>query len=263
MHRLLDFPLQEPKMIAALRRKAAAEQPAAQIDLGFALATAGCSYEAAAILRPLRTQWKSHGSAQAGRSALEAQTWWNKHWKTFVQAKRAGKTVEALNLLDGRAAVYWDLPPLLVHLGDIAKAGEEFDLAEHLYLRVAGLARRGLPGMNMAPFTYVAEASLIDVLLSSGQPAEALKRHRALVPNAGNAMAHEIQHAILLVANGDLDGAIRQAAATLVTAETQRSGYSRQIRKDFIDTAPELAPLRRLSDWQAMLDDPAAYLRNN
>ncbi|MDH3703783.1 MAG: hypothetical protein OEU46_21000, partial [Alphaproteobacteria bacterium] len=263
MLRLRDFSLEEPSETAALRRKCA-ERPndvSGQIAFGVALSRSGCTYEASAILRPLRAQWKSSDDEQPARIALETQTWWNKNWRAFAQFKHAGNKEAALQLLGDRAVLCWDLPPLLVHLGDFAAGDGQFDLANHLYQRVAYLSQRGLPKMNMAPFAYVAQASLVETLLLSGKPGEALERHRAITPNAGNAMAHEIQHLKLLVATQNFDEAMRQAASTIMTAKKHRSGYSKVVRMEFIETAPELAPLRDRSDWTGMLNDPSSYLK--
>ena len=265
MRRLGKFPLEEPHETKALRRKSA-ESPndvAAQIAFGIALSQSGCTYEAAAILRPLRPHWKSSDVENSALIALEAQTWWNKHWQEFAKHKHAENKDAALTLLGDRAVLYWDLPPLLVHLGDFAASDGQLELANHLYRRVFYLSQRGLPKMNMAPFAYVAQAALVETLLRSGKPAEALERHRTIIPNPGNAMAHEIQYAKLLVATRNFDEAMRQAASTIITAKKHRSGYSRVTRLAFIEKAPELAPLRKRADWSAMLNDPVTYLRNS
>jgi len=112
----------------------------------------------------------------------------------------------------------------------------------------------------MEAFAYVSQAALVDILCRKGDAAAALERHLAIVPNSGNAMAHEIQHAKLLVAAGQLDEAMRKAASILVTATKHRTGYSKDIRLDFVTTSPALAPLRQRADWQSLIDDPAAYL---
>ena len=263
MLRLHAFPLNEPREIDALRREstAAAGDVSVQIALGIALSGAGCTYEAAALLRPLRSRSKSTDAADQALLALEAQTWWNKNWREFVHLKRGGNSDAALELLADRAVLFWDMPPLLIHLGDIAVKDGRFELANHLYQRVFNLAQRGLPKMNMAAFEYVSQAAMVETLLLSGKADEALERHRAITPNPGNAMAHEIQYTTLLVATFNLDAAMRQAASTLITAEKHRSGYSREIRTRFIEAAPELAPLRERADWGAMVKDPLGYLR--
>lgn len=265
MLRLQSFPLEELGDIAALRGQCAVspDDVAAQVALGVALSNAGCTYEAATILRPLRSQWVSSPSSEQARFALEAQTWWNKHWREFAQFIHAGKRGAALKLLGDRAVAYWDMPPLLIHLGGFAVEDDRLELANHLYQRVYDLSQRGLPKMNMTAFEYVAQAALVDTMLLSGRPAEALERHRAITPNPGNAMAHEMQHIKLVVANLQFDLAMRQAASILITAEKHRSGFSKTMRLDFIKTSPELAPLRERADWSAMLDDPVAYLRGS
>ncbi len=263
MQRLQSFPLNEPTKVKKLRRAAAAvpHDHDTTMTFGLALCEAGCSYEAASFLRPLRSHWKASEQATAAQAALDAQAWWNKHWKNFVQLCNSGKPDAALALLGARAVHFWDFPPLLMHLGEIAAKRGHLDLANHIFTRVANLAERGLPKMNMAAFTYVAQSAIIDVLCKQGHAAAALDRHRAIEPNPGNAMAHEIQHTQLLVASGHLEEAMRQVARSLVTARKHRTGYSRMLRVDFIDHAPELAPLRCHSGWKQLLQDPETYLR--
>jgi hypothetical protein len=263
MLRLSSFPQKDPQDILELRRKAEAAPSNAdlQIALALALASAGCTYEAAALLRPLRSHWKLSPSSQLANEAVDAQSWWNRNGREFARLKYSGNKAGALALLGNRAAHYWDLPPLLLHLGEIAAHDDQLDLASHLFHRVFYLSGRGLPKMNMAPFAYVAQAALVDVLHRQGDAAAALDRHLAIKPNPGNAMAHEIQHARLLVAAGHLDAAMQKAAAILVTARKHRTGYGKELRMEFINTAPDLAPLRARADWKKMLDDPDGYLR--
>ncbi|MEM7221491.1 MAG: hypothetical protein AAF495_00840 [Pseudomonadota bacterium] len=263
MKRLLDFPLAEPEEIAALRRAAAAapKDPDQQVAFAAALSRAGCTYEAAHLLRPLRSHWKGSDLEAVARAALEAQSWWNKNWRDFAQRKQAGDWTGALALLGDRAVDFWDLPPLLIHLAGFAEDDGELALADHLYRRVLGLAERGLPKLNMTSFIYVAEAGLVEILLARGQAQEALARHRALTPNPGNAMAYELLTLKLLVATGAHEAAMVQAATTLTIAKKHRAGYSRALRLDFIEKAPELAPLRKRADWRELLEDPGAYLK--
>ena len=265
MQRLQSFPQKDPPAIQKLRRQAqaAASDKDAQVALALALSRAGCTYEAASILRPLRSHWKTSKSELLAGEAVQAQAWWNKNWRAFVQLKYAGKKAAALALLADRAVLYWDLPPLLMHLGEIAANNGNLDLASHLYLRVHYLSERGLPNMNMEAFTYVSQAALVDLMRKKGDAAAALKRHLEIFPNPGNAMAHEMQHAELLVAAGHLDEAMRQAASILVTANEHRSGYSRDLRLEFIKSSPDLKPLRKRADWKTLLKDPAAYLRTS
>ena len=75
-------------------------------------------------------------------------------------------------------------------------------------------------------------------------------------------MGHEMQEARLLVAAGHVDEAMRSAAAILVTATKDRTGYSKDMRLAFITSSPDLARLRKHRDWKPMLKDPAAYLRS-
>jgi len=244
-----------------LRRKAKAspQDTVVQCDLGIALASLGCTYEAAALLRPLRAQWKAGADAEIAKAALAAQTWWNKNWQTFARLKQAGDREGALTLLGGRAVDYWDLPPLLVHLGDLAIETDHLDLAEHLYRRVFDLAQRGLPNMNMDAFHYVSQSSLVDVCLLRGDAKSALAAHDALKPNPGNAMAHEMQKVRILVANAEYDQAMKFIAKMLLTANNARKGYSKTLRIEFVENSPDLAPLRKRSDWPTLLADPASF----
>lgn len=261
MHRLLDFPLVEVDEITALRLalSASPDDPDLKIPLGFALANAGCTYEAAHLLRPTRKMWKAHPQADLGTAALSAQTWWNKNWRDFARLRHDVGKEAVLNLLGDRAVEYWDLPPLLMHLGSFASEDQELDLARHIFQRVLDLARRGLPKMKKEAFLYVSQASLIDVLLKHGEPCKALEEVRTLSHNPGNAMAHELLTIRVLVANDLLDDAMCQSAKLLVTAEKHRKGYSKSIRQEFITSSEELADLRKRPDWDAMLADPAGY----
>ena len=67
MDRLANFPLNEPRKIRQLRQKYEATPGSAEIqsELGIALASGGCTYEATALLRPTRSVWKS--SPRSGR----------------------------------------------------------------------------------------------------------------------------------------------------------------------------------------------------
>ena len=168
---------------------------------------------------------------------------------------------QALEILGTRAIQYWDLPPLLMHLGDIAADDGKLDLAEHIFQRIFDLAQRGLPVMPMQAFLYASQSSLIDVMLRRGRAAQALDRLQALAPNPGNAMAHEMLRIRVLVANEQLDQAMSEVAQSLVIAAQRRKGYSKEMRLDFIYGAPDLDPLRARSDWQNMLDDPAGFGR--
>ncbi len=264
MDRLLNFPLAEPSGIGALRKRAEAglQDDAAHVALGIALAGAGCSHEAVALLRPRRAFWKPLPDAPVAKAALDAQTWWNKNWRTFAQLKQAGRRDDALALLGDRAVSYWDQPALLIHLGGFAAETDRLDLAEHLFRRVRDLAERGLPKMDMTAFAYVSQASLIEVTARRGDVEAALGMHEALTHNPGNAMAHEMQHARLLTRAGLLDDAMGTVAAMLVTAEKARKGYSREMRIDFADEDPDIAPLRQRADWAAMRADPVAYARS-
>lgn len=261
--RLQSFSIEDSRTVQELRREAEAAPSNTDVQIAFALALhqAGCTYEAASILRPLRGHWKkSQGSELAG-AAIAAQGWWNKNWKQFVQLRQANRDDAALALLGDRVVHYWDLPPVLFHLGEIAAGRDQSDFANHLFHRVAFLAERGLPKMNMEAFRYVSQAALVDVMYRSGQFAAALDRHGAIIPNPGNAMGHQIQHAKLLVAAGRVEDAMRIAASILVTANKHRTGYSRVLRQEFIETSPDLRPLRKRADWTTMLHDPVAYLR--
>lgn len=263
MLQLQSFPREDDRKIQNRRRDAAAapNDLDLQVALALALTRTGCTYEAASILRPLRKRWKASESAQSAEAAIRAQAWWNRNWREFTRLTGAGNKAGALALLGDRAEQYWDLPPLLVHLGKFAAQEGRSDLARHLFGRVAYLSERGLPKMNMAAFAYVAQAELVDLMSQSGEYAAALDRHLSIVPNHGNAMGHEIQHASLLVAAGRHDEAMRKAALILMTAQKYRTGYSKVLRMEFLTHSSELAPLRARADWQALQRDPEAYLR--
>lgn len=263
MLRLQSFSLKDPRTVQNLRRKAEAAPSDNDMQIAFALALtrAGCTYEAAAILRPLRSHWKSSQGSELASEAIAAQAWWNKNWRQFVRLRRSDKEAAALALLGDRFLHYWDLPPLLTHLGEIAADKNQLALASHLFQRVAHLCERGLPKMNMEAFAYVSQAALVDVIYRKGEFAAALDRHRAITPNPGNAMAYEIHRTRLLVAAGHADDAMRYAATILVTAQKHRTGYSKTLRMEFIETSADLEPLRKRADWNLLLQDPEAYLR--
>lgn len=254
MQRLLEFDLHDNKDIGA-HRKGDAQA------LGLALARAGCGVEAARILRPLRKSWADHESADAGKAALEAVAWWNKNWRDMAQARQAGRHDDVLALVGDRHLVLWDQPALLLHLAAIAEARANHALARHLLRRVVYLSDRGLPKMDMRPFRYAAEASLVDVLMSEGDLSAAKKAYQALTPNPGNAMAHQIQGAELLALSRQDGEAMCALADILVTANTGRKGWSADIRREFVDRSERLARLRSRGDWPAMLSDPADYLK--
>lgn len=263
MQRLIDLPLDDPEPIAAARAALAAApgDDEAAVALGLVLAGAGCTYEAAHLLRPRRKMWKDADGAEAAKAALDAQAWWNKNWREFAQLSQAGRKDDALALLGGRAADYWDLPPLLMHLGGFAAKAGDPDLAEHIFRRIAGLADRGLPKMEMAAFAYASRASLIDLLAERGDTAAALAAYAGIRPNPGNAMAHELQGARLLVLAGREDDALSAVAGIVVVAEKERKGYSRDMRLAFVDRDPVLDDLRTRPEWQALRSDPVAFLK--
>ena len=263
MDDLIDYPLNEPANIRKLRSAARAGADDDVVALGMALAKSGCSHEAAILLRPLRAKWKTHSDAEAGRSALEVQTWYNKTWKHFAQLKQAGKIDQALDLLGDRAPQFWDQPPILMHLGGFAVDQGKLNLAEHIFRRIAYLADRGVPKVNMTAFVYAAQAALLDVLAARGNAVEALKLWRKLEANPGNAMAQQLQGASLMAAAGVHDEALQQVARILVTAQKERKGYSRDVRQEFADNAPDLAHLRKHKDWATMRADPAAFLKSD
>ncbi|MDH3668084.1 MAG: hypothetical protein OEN23_14245 [Paracoccaceae bacterium] len=262
MHRLGEYPLEDPPEVARLRAALAnaSNDPDAAISLGLALSRAGCNYEASFLLRPLRASWKATPAEAQAQAALAAQAWWNKHGLEFARLKGAGDRAGALTLLDTRATDYWDQPPLLMHLSEFGAEDLEYDLAAHLLHRVAILADRGLPKMDMSAFAYVPRAGLVDLLLRRGQAADARAAYDKLTPNPGNAMGHQILGIRTLVAAGEDDQAMEETAELLITAEAKRSGYSREIRLDFVGSSADLDRLRSRPDWPAMLDDPRSYL---
>ncbi len=262
MHQLGDYPLEDPPRVARLRTASAtaADDADAAIALGVALSHAGCNYEASFRLRPLRATWKATPVEAQATASLAAQAWWNKHGLEFARLKGAGDRAGALTLLDTRATDYWDQPPLLMHLSEFAAEDLEYDLAAHLLHRVAILADRGLPKMDMSAFAYVPRAGLVDLLLQQGQAADARAAYGKLTPNPGNAMGHQILGIRTLVAVGEDDQAMVETAELLITAEAKRTGYSKEIRLDFVESSADLDGLRACPDWQAMLDDPRSFL---
>lgn len=263
MRELLALPVDDPPEIAALKR-AAEQEPGDDVSVvayGLALARSHCGYQAARVLRPLRKLWKDSPDATVAQAALDAQTWWNKTWKDFAALSRAGEHAAALELLGDRALCFWDFPPLLAHLTRFSITSGDFELAENIARRIHLLSQQGVPKINMAAFAYGSQEDLIEILWRRGDPAGALERHRKLEPNPGNAMAYEIRRAELLVAAGHADEAMRQVATILQTARNERKGYSREVRLDFVDNAPELAVLRDRDDWAAMHLDPGAWLK--
>lgn len=116
--------------------------------------------------------------------------------------------------------------------------------------------------MNMVAFAYASQASLIDVLLLRGKAKAALAAHEALSPNPGNAMAFEMQNVRVLVANKRDEDAMQCLARILVTADKQRTGYSKTMRVEFVEGAAELDRLRRRRDWKKLLEDPLRYSKS-
>ena len=51
-------------------------------------------------------------------------------------------------------------------------------------------------------------------------------------------------------------------AGMLVTAEKQRTGYSKTMRIEFIEGAADLDRLRRRRDWKKLLEDPLRYSKS-
>lgn len=263
MHRLSDYPLEDPPEITELRDKVSRSSgaPSVMVELGLAMTKIGCNYEAASILRPLRSAWKSTPAAPIAKAALEAQTWWNKHGLEFARLKHAGKRVPALELLGARAVDYWDQPSLLMHFSEFLAEDLDYDLSGHLLRRVAKLADRGLPKMDMTAFSYVSRAALVDLLLRQGRMAESRAAYEQLPPQGANAMGHEILGIRTLAAIGELDRAMEATAALLLVAEKKRKGYSRDIRQEFVAKSDDISELRSRDDWSLMLADPRAYLR--
>lgn len=257
MHRLLDFPLKDLAEISDLRGLLDTDER--RVALGLALARTGCSFEASYYLRPTRKLWSGGEDARDAKSALEAQTWWNKTWRDIARAMQDGQAKEAMTLIGDHAVRQWDRPALLLHLASIARDNDDLALAKHLLERVGYLADRGLPKSDMSAFYYVARAGLIDVLAASGDPIAALAEYDKTSPTHGNAMAHELLGARLLSFAGQDDAAMAALAAILITARTGRKGYSRDIREDFVARAPELATLRNRPDWANLLRDPAGH----
>ncbi len=115
--------------------------------------------------------------------------------------------------------------------------------------------------MEMKAFAYAADAHLVDVRAARGNFDGALAAYDTLTPNPGNAMAHQIQGAHLAALAGHDDAALSRIAEIIVTAESERKGYSRDMRLKFVDNDPALAALRERSDWAALRSNPKAWLR--
>lgn len=257
MHRLTEYTVQDSDEISALRCDLEAEDR--QVALGLALAKAGCSYEAAHFLRPTRKRWAGGPEADVAATALAALTWWNKTWRDIARSMQNNHAEAALKLVGDNLVHQWDQPALLLHLSSIARDRQDWPVARHLLDRVVYLSDRGLPKVDMAAFAYAASAGLLDVLAASGDTAAALAKYHALAPNPGNAMAHQILGARLLALAGHEDAAMAALADILVTARSARKCYSRDIRENFVLSAPELTKLRERPDWARLLDDPVAY----
>ncbi|NND20960.1 MAG: hypothetical protein HKO14_02625 [Silicimonas sp.] len=253
MDSLTNFDLEDSRDISALRN-------GDDVALGMALAEAGCSVEAAALLRPHRKVWSKGDQAEIGAAALDAVAWWNRNWRDVARARQAGRHGEVLRLVGDHARSLWDQPALLLHLAWVARATGRQALAGHLLRRVIYLCHRGVPGIEMKAFHYAAEAGLVDILVDEGRIDDALSAFEALTPNPGNAMAHQLQGAELLVLSGRLDAAMVEVAKILMTANDKRSGWSANVRRDFTENAQALGPLRARDDWRALISDPAAYL---
>ncbi len=257
MHRLFEYPVQDSDEISALRCDLATEDD--QVALGLALAKAGCSYEASHYLRQTRKRWAGGPDADIAKTALAAQTWWNKTWRDIARAMQIHQLEAAVKLISDNLVHQWDQPALLLHLSSIARDREDWPIARHLLDRVVYLSDRGLPKMDMAAFSYAAQAGRLDLLAEASDTDAALANYQALEPNPGNAMAHQILGARLLALAGRADEAMAALADILVTARTARKGYSREIRENFVLSAPELTELRRRPDWSQLLDDPVSY----
>ena len=255
MDQLLDYPLTDSALITDLRN-------GDSVLLGLALAEAGCSVEAVQLLRPTRKKWKDDPKAAIGRMALDAITWWNETWRDFAQAMQVDKFDDAKELVGDRYGMLWDQPALLLHLSRIARADRKSSLAGHLLARVLYLCDRGLPKTDMTAFRYAAEAARVDLLIEAGDFDAAMKAYEALAPNQGNAVGHALQGAGLLALCGRDEEAMIAVAEIQLTAMRDRKGWSADLRRDFVESEPDLARLRKRPDWAGMVSDPADYLKS-
>lgn len=251
---LLGLAIEDSAEITALR-------DGDPVQLGLALAEAGCSVEAAPLLRPARKQWAADPRSEAARSALAAVTWWNKNWRAFAQAMQGNRFEEARELLGDQARNQWDRPPMLLHVSRVARHEGRPEIARHCLARLLYLCDRGLPKTDMTVFRYAAEASMVEILAEAGDVDAALAGYRNLTPNPGNLMGHQIQGAALLAQAGQAEAAMNAIAKLLATAQT-RKGWGRENREAFVTRDPVLDPLRQRSDWHQLLSDPAAYLKS-
>lgn len=257
--------IEDSSEIARARKKAAGKSVSGRMALGLALGRAGCGYEAACLLRPLRRHWQQGPWAGEIDAWLADDAWWRKHSREFVRLRRETPGIaadnRALKLLGDRPGRRWDHPPLLAHLAEMAFARRDHALAFHLYQRLEYLTTRPVPRIPLAAFRYVARSGIIALLAATGHPHDALEKHREIRPNHGNVFAHAMQETGLLVACGRLDEALLLVARMLTTARFSRSGWSARVRERFVAASPELKPLRKCSEWKHLVQDPRGWLR--
>ena len=257
---LPPLPIEDPAPIPALREAhAAASTDATAIALGRALGAAGCGYEAGVLLRSRRAQWRDEDWAEETKEWLAANTWWNQQGCEVAMARQEGRHEAALALIDDRAALLWDFPPLLAHLEAIARAAGDWRAVAQLDGRIAYLCERGLPKLPLEAFRYLAAAGLLEARAELGEPREALAEMEQLEYHTGNQHHYQMHLAELTVLAGDPDLAMRRVADTLVTAG-RRKGYSKTLRETWVARAPRLAPLREREDWAGMVADPKGWL---
>ena len=231
-----------------------------ELDLARQLCAAGCSYEAKRLLHGKKKLWAAQAWADLATACLGAQTWWSKEGRDFAMLRQESRAEEALGLIGEHAFFLWDFPPVLQHLVAIARQTEDIPLQAHVAGRLDYLCTRGVEGMNMKAFTYLAKADLLEAQALSGDPVVALSAFEALSPNTGNRMHYDLRLGEIQVMAGQWQAAMRTAAQVLIDAE-QRSDYGRDLRVAWIDDSPRIAALREQEDWHLMIEDPKHYLK--
>lgn len=242
-------------------RRALTSQPeddAVRLRLGHALASEGCGYEAARILRPLRARWRDEPWAPDADRCLAAMAWWNREWRDFARARHESRVTDALAMVADHAPALWDHPPTLEHIGSLARHVRAWPLAEHAYARIAWLCERGVEKIALEPFRYLAAAHLLEIRAVTGDPQGALSDFRRLEPNPGNRHHHDMLLGDLLILAGEHDQAMTHVAHVLTGVE-RRSGWGRQQREAWAHSWERLDPLRARDDWAALIDDPKGY----
>lgn len=234
---LSELPVEDSPRLVALR---AVDDP---IALARALGQHGCGYEAALILRPLRKRWRDAPWAEEAQQWLAAQTHWNKQGRQAAALRVQGDLFAAESLVSLHEGAYWDFPPALMLLAQIAQSDGRLERAKHLYQRLVYLAQRGVPKINMVAYGYLPAANLIDIQAEEGDPAGALAALRTLDVHTGNRHHYDMLLAELLAMTGDIDAACK-LLTKIVRDAKRRKGSTGSGRLKWAASEPRLAPLR-------------------